>query len=199
MSSRAIASGALEKVVNSQSQSTQHSMINVSAWYPLCIFIKMWSQLFERSTYSMSSLGLVSLCGTNRVHLKNVLTRPSSSMVHGLNLPALTRWHLTKQRKENDYCMKRGSRLRSDFSTQDTKHRLRSSLDSLLNVNVLLQMRRICWRSYSITLQHLSHHLCSVLYNKGLFQEQKKEKKKPPLHSCFYVHTSRIQLRATLG
>lgn len=82
--------------------------------------------------------------------------------------------------------MKWRSQLRSDFSTQDTKHRLRSSLDSLLNVNVLLQMRRICWRSFSITLQHLSHHLCSVLYNKALFQEQKTLSR-----SCFtwyYLH-----------
>lgn len=77
----------------------------------------------------------------------------------------------------------RGSRLRSDFSSQDAEHRLHSSLDSLLNVKVLLQMRRICWQSFSITPQHLSHHLCSVLYNKALFQDQKKA----PSPSCFYV------------
>lgn len=70
-------------------------------------------------------------------------------------------------------------------SIQDAKHGLHSSLDSLLNVSVLLQMRRICWRSFSITLQHLSHHRRSVRYNKALFQAPKK---KAPSCSCFTWH-----------
>lgn len=91
----------------------------------------------------------------------------------------------------SDQTAKKGKRLWHaspgvTFSTQDTKHRLRSYLDSLLNVNVFLQMRRICWRSFSITPRHLSHHLCSVLYNKALFQEHEKKRKAPSL-SCFYV------------
>lgn len=97
----------------------------------------------------------------------------------------------------------KGKRLRHagsgvTFSTQDTKHRLRSYLDLLLNVNVFLQMRRICWRSFSITPQHRSHHLCSALYNKALFQEHKKKER--PRRFLALRDTSRIQLRgATLG